>query len=141
MTALALGRKGDYAIRAMLELSRRYGEGRCKAREIADAMSIPPRYLPQILALLVRRGLLQAVSGREGGYELTRPPDGISVLEVLEAAQGPVQATGCPLYRQPGGGACPLHAPWARAQSTLAQELRALTFADLVAAHTGPTRG
>src|SRR3990172_10072995 len=66
---IALGRKGDYAVRAVLELARHYGAGRRKAREIAAEMDIPHRYLQQILNTFVRSDLLTAAAGPDGGYE------------------------------------------------------------------------
>ena len=81
---ISLGRKGDYAVRAMLVLARSYGAGRRKSRQIAATMDIPERYLPQIMAPLVHAGLVNATAGRDGGYELARPPRELSLLEVVE---------------------------------------------------------
>lgn len=130
---IALGRKGDYAVRAMLELARYSGQGRRKAREIAPAMDIPERYLPQILANLVRHRLLIATAGPEGGYELARPPAEISLLEVVEAAEGPLATDECLLRGGPCDweNVCPLHQPWARAQQALADQLRRTDFQQL----------
>jgi len=130
---VALGRKGDYAVRAMLDLARHHGRGRRKAREIASEMDIPVRYLPQILAILVRQRLLAAVAGREGGYALARAPQSISLLDVVEAAEGPIALDECVLRGGPCDwtNACPLHATWSRAQSALIDELRTTTFAEL----------
>lgn len=132
---IALSRKGDYAVRAVLDLARHAGTGRRKSREIAEVMDIPERYLPQILALLVRHGLLVATAGPDGGYELARPPAKITLLEVVEAAEGPVANTECLLRGGPCDWehACPLHAPWSRAQSALTAQLRRTTFAELAA--------
>jgi len=144
---LTLGRKGDYAMRAVLDLACHYGHGRRKAREIAEAMDIPARYLPQILALLVRRRLLVAVAGREGGYELARDPWDITLMEVLEVAQGPMAADDCVLRgdsREAGAiereRACILHGPWIRAQRGLVEQLRKTTFRELADAHGVPAR-
>jgi Rrf2 family protein len=131
---VALGRKGDYSVRAMLQVAR--GGGRQKARAIAHAMDIPDRYVPQILANLVSHGLLVATAGPEGGYELAREPEAISLLEVVEAAEGPIGLESCVLR---GGSCewrnvCPVHEVWSRAQSAMIQELSATTFADLAAA-------
>jgi Rrf2 family protein len=130
---VALTRKGDYAVRAMLELARHYGSGRRKARQISAVMDVPERYLPQILALLVRRGLLVATAGPDGGYELARAPAEITLLEVVEAAEGPIAADRCLLRGGPCDWehACPLHHPWRRAQEALAEQLRVTTFAEL----------
>lgn len=130
---VALGRKGDYAIRAVLDLARHHGDGRRKAREIASEMDIPARYLPQILAILVRAKLLIAVAGRKGGYALARDPQTISLLEVVEAAEGPVDREECVLRGGPCDWeqACPVHQAWSRAQKAFVDQLRATTFAEL----------
>ncbi len=129
----ALGRKGDYSVRAVLHLARHRGEGRQKARVIAAAMEIPDRYATQILANLVGAGLLTAAAGPDGGYELARDPEQISLLQVVEAAEGPIRLDRCVLR---GGScdwttACPLHAAWSRAQDAMIRVLAATSFAEL----------
>ncbi len=133
---VTLGRRGDYAVRAMVDLARHHGAGRRKTREIAEAMDIPQRYLTQILASLVRDGLLAAVAGPDGGYSLARPPAEVTLLEVVEAAEGPIALDQCVLRGGPCDweDACPLHAAWARAQGALVGELAGTTFAELAAA-------
>jgi Rrf2 family protein len=130
---VALGRKGDYAVRAVLDLARHHGCGRRKAREIASEMDVPARYLPQILADLVRGGLLSAVAGPEGGYALAREPAFVTLLEVVEAAEGSIVLDECVLRGGPCDwtNACPLHGAWSRAQSALSEELRNTTFDEL----------
>jgi Rrf2 family protein len=128
----SLGRKGDYSVRAVLDLAR-HGGARRKAREIAGEMDIPLRYLTQILASLVQHGLLAAVAGPTGGYTLARPPQDISLLEVVEAAEGPITLEQCVLRGGPCSwqDSCPVHIPWARAQAAMATQLAATSFADL----------
>ncbi len=128
----SLGRKGDYSVRAVLDLARHPGERR-KAREIAGEMDIPHRYLTQILANLVQHGLLEAVAGPTGGYTLARPAVDITLLEVVEAAEGPIKLEQCVLRGGPCAWeeSCPIHIPWARAQNALAAQLADTTFADL----------
>ena len=128
-----LGRRGDYAVRAVLELSRHWGNGRRKSREIAQVMSIPRKYLPQILASLVRAELLSASAGRDGGYELRRPPRDISLLDVIEAVEPAAELTECVLR---GGacqydGVCAFHEHWLAAQLALSERLAATTLAEL----------
>jgi Rrf2 family protein len=128
----SLGRKGDYSVRAVLDLARNNGDRR-KAREIAEEMDIPHRYLTQILANLVQKGLLTAVAGPTGGYLLARPADDITLLEVVEAAEGPIGLEQCVLRGGPCDweASCPVHIPWARAQNALAEQLAATTFGDM----------
>jgi Rrf2 family protein len=120
-----LGRKGDYSVRAAIDVARYHGQRRRKAREIAAAMDIPVRYIPQILANLVRTGLLKAVSGPDGGYTLARNPADISLLDVVVAAEGPVELDACVLRGGPCDWehACPLHVPWTGAQEALSEQL------------------
>ena len=132
---LAVGRKGDYSVRAMLALARAYGDGRRKTRQIARLMDIPERYLPQIMAPLVRAGLVHATAGPDGGYELARAPRAITLLEVVETAEGPVAGDRCLLQGGPCDWEhiCPVHDTWERAHVALTRELRRTTFDKLAA--------
>ena len=129
----SLGRKGDYSVRALIDIARGRGDRR-KAREIASEMGIPNRYLTQILANLVQHGLLSAVAGPSGGYVLARPSDEISLLEIVEAAEGPIALDVCVLRGGPCSWetSCPVHIPWARAQNAMAEQLSTTSLADLV---------
>jgi len=125
-----LGRKGDYSVRAAIDVARYHGQRRRKAREIAATMDIPVRYIPQILANLVREGLLNAVSGPDGGYTLAREPGDITLLDIVVAAEGPVELSACVLRGGPCDWeqACPLHLPWSNAQRALSAELSEWTL-------------
>ena len=127
-----LGRKGDYSVRAVLDISNHIGVRR-KSREIAEEMDIPSRYLPQILANLVEHGILTAEAGPTGGYLLARPPDEVTLLDVVEAAEGPILIDQCVLRGGPcdWDTACPIHVPWHRALTALTQELSQTTFGEL----------
>ncbi|MEZ4503591.1 MAG: Rrf2 family transcriptional regulator [Dehalococcoidia bacterium] len=129
---LVLGKRGDYAIRAVLDIAAHFGSRR-KAREIAARMSIPQKYLSRILADLVRSGVLGATAGQEGGYELVNPPQDVTLLEVIEAVEGRTELRECLLRGTPcnSGGACSLHDPWVEAEEAMLARLRATTFADL----------
>jgi Rrf2 family transcriptional regulator, iron-sulfur cluster assembly transcription factor len=130
---ITLGSKGDYAVRAVLDLARAHGGPRRKAREISDKMAIPPKYLPQVLGDLIKAGLVNSVAGPGGGYSLSRVPDDVSLLEVVEAAKGPVRSDKC-LMR--GGlchwdAACAVHDAWTNAQNKMIAELERTSFAEL----------
>ena len=128
----SLGRKGDYSVRAVLDIARQKGERR-KAREIAGEMDIPLRFLTQILAEFVQHNLLKAVAGPTGGYVLARPAEDISLLEIVEAAEGPIALDVCVLRGGPctWEDSCPVHIPWARAQNAMAEQLANTSLADL----------
>lgn len=130
---VVLGKKGDYSVRVMLHLARHSGDGRQKARVIADAMEIPQRYATQILANLVAAELLVATAGPDGGYELARPVGDISLLQIVEAAEGPIRLERCVIK---GGSCdwrdvCPVHEAWSRAQNGMIAELARTSLGDL----------
>jgi Rrf2 family protein len=85
---MAITQKSKYALRAILELAVRYGHGPISIGEIAKAQAIPARFLEAILAQLKRANLVESRRGNEGGYVLARPPDHISVGDVLRVVQG-----------------------------------------------------
>jgi len=132
---VTLGRKGDYSVRAVLDVATHSGEGKRKAREIAAEMEIPQPYVAQVLADLVRHGVLTAVAGPTGGYSLSRPASEITLLEVTEAAEGATTLESCVLRGGPCDWitVCPVHETWWRAQKALTDSLASTTFADMVA--------
>ena len=98
---LSLKRKGDYAVRAMISVGRHYGTGLRQARQISTEMHIPYKTLTLILAGLVAEGLLEANHGPKGGYRLARDPSDISLLDIVEAAEGPATFDHCVLRDGP----------------------------------------
>jgi Rrf2 family protein len=132
---LNLMRKSDYSILAMIYVARRDGDGLSQARQIAAEMDIPYKFLTQILANLVAEGLLEATRGPAGGYRLARPGAQITLLDVVEAAEGPAAVTDCALREGPCEVAqpCAVHDTWVRAQGALARELASTTLAELAA--------
>lgn len=130
-----LGRKRDYALRAMVSLARAHGDGLRKAREIASDTAVPVNYLPQVLADLARAGLVTSVAGPRGGYTTARPPAEISVLEVVEAVGGPLRTAQCPLRGGPctPQDSCALHDVWGGAQQAMATHLAEASLAGVIA--------
>jgi len=92
--------KGDYAIRAMVDLALWDGPGLRPIQDIAARQRIPQRYLEQVLLDLKRGGLLQSRRGSAGGYRLGRPADRITVGDVLRAVEG--SPAGAEVSRRPG---------------------------------------
>lgn len=138
-----LGRRGDYAVRAMISIARRPPGERRKTRQISDEMDLPERYATQILASLARGGLLDAVAGPDGGYSLARPAAEISVLDVVELAEGPITLDQCVLQGGPCDwvSSCPLHPTWSEAQEAFTTRLAATSLADLAALDRGIESG
>ena len=129
---LQLSRRGEYAVRAALALAREAGTERyIKLREISEEMAIPLRYTQEILTLLMRAGLAEARAGKLGGYRLLRPPVEITILDVVEAAEGPLRQERCTLSGGPchwEGQGCAVHATWDEANRALTSVLRRQTL-------------
>lgn len=81
----------EYACRAILELALFHpSQETVSSALIAERRQIPEKYLVHILLQLKRAGLVQSVRGAQGGYRLDRPPEEITLLEVVEAIDGPI---------------------------------------------------
>ncbi|HID76933.1 MAG TPA: Rrf2 family transcriptional regulator [Planctomycetaceae bacterium] len=86
---MKISAKTEYACVAMLELAARYGSGEpVRIRTIAERHDVPPRFLVQILLQLKGAGLVASTRGAAGGYHLLRPPERISLGEVMDVIEG-----------------------------------------------------
>ena len=94
---LDLTRRGDYAVRAMLALAGPDGTGWLSVNRIAGDMSIPVRFLPAVMRDLTKTGLVEARTGRTGGYRLARPAERITLLDVIDAVEPADEARRCVL--------------------------------------------
>jgi Rrf2 family protein len=92
---LRLSKKADYALIAMKHLALRADGGSSSAREIAEGYDIPVELMAKVLQRLVRRGLLVSQQGTRGGYLLAKPATLISVVDVIQAVDGPLTVTAC----------------------------------------------
>ena len=88
---MRISAKGEYAIKAMLDLALHYGKGLIPIQDIAARQGIPHRYLEQVLLLLKRAGFLHSKRGSAGGYQLGRPPQEIAIGAVLGAMEGSLE--------------------------------------------------
>ncbi len=135
---MRLSTKGEYASRAMLELSLHYPHRPLHIREISAAQDIPPRFLEQILLLLKRTGYLRSQKGPHGGYYLAKPPSQITVAEVIRVMDGPLAPIDCVSVTAhqfcPREDRCGLKGLWKEVRDAVAAILERTTFADLVKA-------
>lgn len=130
---LELTKRGDYAVRAMLALARGEGNGPLSVRRIAEEMSIPVRFLPQVMSDLHRAGLVAASSGRSGGYRLARAAASVSLLDVIEAVEGETRRRSCVLRGGPcgHGGQCAVHEVFFAGQEAFLDVFASATLATL----------
>lgn len=131
---MQITRQADYAVRAVLYLAGLNGGGRAPTSQIAREERIPPSFLAKIVSQLSVAGMVQTSRGARGGVALARDPKDISLLEVVEAIDGPITLNEC--VADPSvcafGDDCPVHGVWRGAQEKLVAELSAISFADLL---------
>lgn len=131
--------RGDYAVRAAVELAAAGGETR-KVSDIAAAQDIPARFLENILLALRRAGLVQSRRGAGGGFRLALPPESITLANVLRAVEGPlanVQGVQ-PDQLEYDGSAAGLRDVWVAVRASLRVVLERVTLADVVSGSLPP---
>ncbi len=130
---MQITRQADYAVRAVLHLTRS-GDQRTATSMIAEEQHIPPSFLAKIVSQLSIAGLLHTSRGARGGVVLARPAKDITLLEVVEAIDGPIQLNEC--VGDNGTCSfddhCPLRPIWCDAQEDLVGRLRNTNFADIM---------
>lgn len=134
---MKISAKGDYATRAVLDLAINYKEGEVsRIQTIAKRQNIPVKYLENILLLLNRAGVVRSRRGNQGGYYLARPPESITVGEVIRIVDGPLAPISCASTTAyevcPEESACGLRSVWLEARDALAKVLDNTSFADVL---------
>lgn len=135
---MRLTTKGRFAVTAMIDLAMRHGEGPVTLAGISDRQRISLSYLEQLFGKLRRHGLVDSVRGPGGGYCLARELDGISVADIIQAVDEPIDATKC------GGMGnchddlpCMTHDLWTNLNVKIFDYLQSVNLAQLVASQHG----
>ena len=134
---MRLTMKGDYGLRAMIDMAARYGQGPTPSAEIARRQVIPEHFLDQVLITLRRAGLVKSHRGPQGGHMLARPPAQISMFDVLQALEGAPTSLDCvpqPNSCQLAPG-CGMRDIWVQIDTFARDLLSATTLEQLAARH------
>ncbi len=129
--------RGEYGMRAMVELSRHFGSGPTSLAAVAQASSVPPAYLEQLIGPLRKAGLVVSKRGAHGGYELARDPGEIAIGDVYRVLEGPVAPMDCVSEEEPEE-LCPLidgcvtRLAWLKVRDSISTVLDSTTLADLL---------
>ena len=131
---MQITRQADYAIRAIYYLSSIGTDKRASTSKIAQEQNIPPSFLAKIISQLSVAGLLHTSRGARGGVSLARDPEDITMLDVVEAIDGPIllnecvaDSHGCKFDQD-----CPMREMWCEIQDNLVERLSGTTFSDFV---------
>jgi Rrf2 family transcriptional regulator, cysteine metabolism repressor len=88
---LTISNKSRYGITALLALAEFYNSGLLSIKDIASRCGIPHQFLEQIFNRLGKAGIIKSTRGKNGGYELAKPPEQISVLHIVNALEGDIE--------------------------------------------------
>ncbi len=130
--------RGDYALKAILELSIRYEDNKTEVipiTEIAKFGDMPKKFLEQILLTLVRGGFLKSKRGAGGGFILARPPENITVGDVIRLIEGPIEPIECVNEGYKGCAdvkCCILRNVWQEVAVAISEVVDTLNFKELV---------
>lgn len=133
---MRLSTKGQYGVRAMLDLALNYGSGPLALKDISEREEISEHYLEQLVAVLRKAGLVKSTRGAQGGYTLSTEPSKITVGDILRALEGPLAPVECVLE---GGeteckraGSCVSRLVWQKIRDSLNAVVDSITLQDMV---------
>ena len=130
---MQITRASDYAVRVMIHLASLPQSSTVRQSELSRATDVSGHFLSKVLQQLVRSRLIRSQRGSGGGYSLAVSAESVSLLDVVEAIEGPLRLNQCigegpPCERKSW---CPAHAVWAEAQAAIVTVLGAATMAGL----------
>lgn len=127
---MQITRQADYAVRAVYYLTTLGEDSRAATSQIASKQHIPPSFLAKIISQLSVAGLLSTSRGARGGVSLAKQPEEITLLEVVEAIDGPILLNECVgesgtcVFKE----TCPMKPIWCDAQKELVTRLKSTNF-------------
>ena len=121
----------EYGIRGIIHMARDKGDGPLLVMNIAQAEDISPTFLHKIFKRMVQGRILN--SRRGVGYTLARPPESITLLEIVEAIEGPIQLRRCVVDEDycPRSDDCTVSVLWKDVQATIVDKLRSISLQDM----------
>ena len=135
--------KGDYGVRALIELAHHFGQGPLQSAEIAARQGIPEPYLDQLLTTLRRAGFIRSVRGPQGGHALVREPEDLKLSEVIGVLEGSLSPIAC--LDEPNGcgkpGFCPQRGVWEAVRDATRQILDGVSIGELAAREREASNG
>lgn len=128
---MRIGTKGDYGVRALIDLAMYGGDGPVQRAEIARRQHVPEAYLDHLLAQLRRAGFIRSTRGPSGGHELARPAEEVNLLQVLETLEGSLAPLPCLEDHEGEGTVCAQQWVWREIYDDMRERLQAVSLHDL----------
>ncbi|MBD3420428.1 MAG: Rrf2 family transcriptional regulator [Chitinivibrionales bacterium] len=132
---MKLSTRSRYATRALIEMARFFGKRPATRKELAQKETLSESYLENLLTTLKCRGLISTVRGAQGGYALSRPPETITVFDIVNAVEGNVFPVDCVAHQQECSKCdeCVTREVWQELYEEIARVLHKYTLKDLLA--------
>ncbi len=130
---MKLSTRGKYGLYAMFYLAQHQGEGPQSLQSIAST-GVPGKYLEQLLGHLRRAGLVSTVRGVQGGYQIAKAPEDITMLDIIDAMEGPIELSECTASEGHCGRSCtcPVRKVWQRLTDSINHELACVTLGSML---------
>jgi Rrf2 family transcriptional regulator, cysteine metabolism repressor len=130
---MKLSTRGKYGLYAMHYLAQHQNDGLQSLSQIAS-VGIPKQYLEQLLGSLRRNGLIRSERGANGGYQLAKSPAEVTVLDIIDAMEGPLALSDCLSSdtQCARAGQCRVRLVWERLTDSINRELAGVTLKDML---------
>ncbi len=138
---MKLTRASSYALHAVAYMAQQKHDKPVASHKIAQERGIPERFLLKVLKPLVSARVLMSIKGPNGGYRLARQPSDITVLEIVEAVDGPIRGQAPPLKKNNGPLAGRLEAICNHSADQVRKHLERVRISELVSGRKSESRG
>jgi len=136
---IRISKQADYGILLLGHFAKGAGGTTWSARELAERSRLSSAMVSKVLKMLTRCGLLESARGVRGGYRLTRPPEEVTVGEIIEACDGPITVTECATETSDSTDNsdcaqepwCPVRGSWKRLNDAIREALDRVTLAEM----------
>lgn len=130
---MKLSTKGRYGVKAMVDLAIHYGEGSVSIKSISERQSISECYLEQLFSPLRKAELIKSVRGAQGGYTLNRNPEDITIIDIMEVLEGPIEISGCLDNNDCNNmECCSTRLLWGKIKTSIDDVMKSVTLKDMV---------
>ena len=131
---MKLSTRSRYGTRMMADLAKHYDEGPVQIGSIARRQDVSVKYLEQLIIPLKKSGFIKSIRGPKGGHMLSRPPDEITVGEIVKVLEGGIDLTGC--VEEVGScersGQCMIRKVWEEASNAMYETLNSKCLTDII---------
>lgn len=133
---MKLSTKGRYGVKAMVDLAVHYGSEPCSIKSISERQGISEYYLEQLFSPLRKANLIKSIRGAQGGYILNRPPESITVGDIMKILEGPIEISEC-IDDEEGSSCnnssyCATRLLWSRIRDSIDSVMESTTLQNIV---------